>query len=117
MMADGRPIEVLTRHTNLRNLENGFLFYFDTATILLGTLPDSLPVVKPLGHSADPAVFGIRPGPSDAASWALTSYQSFYLSWNCFLKGIDERTVEPTSPKSSSLITAWIDDIYRRIFS
>lgn len=112
---DGRVIEVLTQHTNLRNSENGFLFYFDTATITMGTLPDSLPVVKPLGSNVDMVGFSI--GPSNDVSWALTSCQSLYLSWNCFLKGIEKRTVEMTSPKSMSLITAWIDDIYRLIFS
>lgn len=112
---DGYVIEVLTRHTNLRSLKNGFLFYFDTATITMGILPDSLPVVKPLGPNAHTVGFSI--GPSDDVSWALTSYQSLYLSWTYFLNGIDKRTVEITSPKSMSLITAWVDEIYRRILS
>ncbi len=114
---DGRSIDVLTCLTNLRNSKNCFLFYFDTAEISMGTLPDSLPFVKSLGPSADAVGFNINISPPGSALWALTSNQSLYLSWNCFLKGIDEGTAQITSAHSSRLITAWIDDIYRRILS
>ncbi len=110
---DGSNIGVHSNHTSLRNLENGFVFYFEKASVFLGILPDSLPLIKSLATSQSARCFSIR---QSNGSWALTSYQSFYLSWIYFLKGIEDKTIEITSAARSYLTMTWVDTIYKKIF-
>ncbi len=107
------PILVECNMTRLRNLQQGFTYFFDEAIVKVGIDPDSPMFVKSSAEGGQ--IFDPRQIRDLESPGAFTVAQSFYLFWRSFLAGLQSRKANVTSAKSSYLTTTWVEDIYRRI--
>lgn len=106
-------IPVRGEFSRLRNLRQGSMFHFETATVSLGVSPHApLRVQKP----AQDEVIGyeIRAA-GEGVFKATTVNQAIFCLWSEFLRGLGVGQANAASASSSYLTTAWLEAIGRKM--
>jgi predicted dehydrogenase len=87
---------------------NAIEFHFPSVVVVAGAMPEVPTVLRD----------GVQTCELDLASSTLpgarTSYQAFFLEWNWFLRGINEKQASPISAESAVTTARLIEDLYGR---
>lgn len=113
LQRNGHRVAVECQMTRLRNLNQGFRFFFEKAVVTAGLDVGSQLCVE---SNCEATTAGWKQDlPGEDVICAETINQSFQLMWSFFLKGLEEAIPNLASASTSYLTTGWVEDIYRNI--
>lgn len=103
---EGDRIDCNVRFSYLQDTINGWEFTFEHAVVSLPFSAEGV-YVRPINGSLNYAL-----SPEKGSFYPLTSYETFYEHWRCFLAGICTRQANRTSAARSILTTEVVERLY-----